>query len=161
MRSIPSRTLHRPLLTWKAYCLAQSGRNVLAEMNKVLRCPGAWRLSAAPPAPGAPRIPCNCGILAPDGSDVPLLRLLCPRVLLPQVKEYIVEYQGHAWAVLSHHSSARYDQLASLQKAYATVDKQPWNKVRAAGVTGVFQPSNQVRPGAGWWGPTHAHGNWT
>lgn len=48
---------------------------------------------------------------------------------IPQVKEYIAEYQGHAWTVLSHHSSARYDQLASLQRAFTTVEKQPWNKV--------------------------------
>ncbi|GFH19942.1 uncharacterized protein HaLaN_16979, partial [Haematococcus lacustris] len=34
IRSIPSRSLHRPLWTWKSYCLAQSGRNVLSEMGR-------------------------------------------------------------------------------------------------------------------------------
>ncbi len=80
LRSIPGRALHRPLLTWRAYCLGCSGRNVLTEMNRV--------------------------------------------------KEYIPEYQGHTWAVLSHFSGARYDQLVALQKSYAAVGHQPWNKVR-------------------------------
>eukprot|EP00200_Dunaliella_tertiolecta_P013666 CAMPEP_0202394750 /NCGR_PEP_ID=MMETSP1127-20130417/93597_1 /ASSEMBLY_ACC=CAM_ASM_000462 /TAXON_ID=3047 /ORGANISM="Dunaliella tertiolecta, Strain CCMP1320" /LENGTH=1471 /DNA_ID=CAMNT_0048997397 /DNA_START=145 /DNA_END=4558 /DNA_ORIENTATION=- len=78
MRCIPNRSLHRPLLTWKAYCLAQSGRNALSEMTKV--------------------------------------------------KEYIPEYQGHAWAVLSHHSAARYDQVQALQQSFKAVAMQPWNK---------------------------------
>jgi hypothetical protein len=43
MRTIPSRTLHRALLTWKAYCLAQSGRNVLSEMGKVGGTGGTWQ----------------------------------------------------------------------------------------------------------------------
>ncbi|KAF5838899.1 hypothetical protein DUNSADRAFT_1989 [Dunaliella salina] len=78
MRCIPNRSLHRPLLTWKSYCLAQSGRNALSEMAKV--------------------------------------------------KEYIPEYQGHAWAVLSHHSAARYDQVHALQQSIKAVAMQPWNK---------------------------------
>ncbi len=82
LRSIPGRSLHRPLLTWRAYCLGCSGRNVLMEMTRV--------------------------------------------------KEYIPEYQGHTWAVLSHFSAARYDQLVALQKSYAAVGHQPWNKVRVS-----------------------------
>jgi hypothetical protein len=45
------------------------------------------------------------------------------------VREYIHEYQGHMWAVLSHYSAARYDQLQSMQKAFQCVNHQPWNKV--------------------------------
>lgn len=44
-RAIPSRSMHRPILTWKAYCLAQSGRNVLSEMGKV-RC--LWSSCSGP-----------------------------------------------------------------------------------------------------------------
>jgi hypothetical protein len=86
LRAIPSRSLHRPILTWKAYCLGMSGRNVLTEMTRV--------------------------------------------------KEYVPEFQGHTWAVLSHHSVAQYDQLVALQKASNAVTHQPWNKVRRVCVWG-------------------------
>ncbi len=45
-----------------------------------------------------------------------------------QVKEYIPEFQAHTWAVLSHHSPARYDQLSALQKSVQAVNGQPWVK---------------------------------
>lgn len=44
------------------------------------------------------------------------------------MKEYIPEFQAHTWAVLSHHSVARYDQMSALQKGVQAVAKQPWVK---------------------------------
>ncbi|GFR51753.1 hypothetical protein Agub_g14204, partial [Astrephomene gubernaculifera] len=80
-RCIRPRSLLRPLLGWKAACLAMLGRNVNAEMTKV--------------------------------------------------KEHPPETQAYAWSVLSHHSAARYDQVAAFRAAAAAVGDAGWLKAVA------------------------------
>lgn len=45
-RAVKSRSLHRPLMGWKAACLAMLGKNVNAEMTKVKEHPPEAQVGA-------------------------------------------------------------------------------------------------------------------
>jgi len=68
--------------------------------------------------------------LLPSASKVPGAGLLrAHSALACRVPRAYLLLQGHAWAVLSHHSAARYDQVQALQQSFKAVAAQPWNKV--------------------------------
>ncbi len=139
-KSISDKRMHRPLLTWKAVCLA----SVAALGNLPGGSAGVGvskRLPASvPPSTGVTpghsfhhnaSLASGSGATAADAKPAAVAQGHAQDIVLAEmfkVKEYIPEFQGHTWAVLGHHSVARFDQMTSLQKSVEVVKKQPWVK---------------------------------
>ena len=123
-KSIANKRLHRPLLTWKAVCLANLGAptsSARASSTSSSNTPRLGLPQGTSGIGGAGEPVGTAGMMTRSSRDVVQGEMF-------KIKEYIPEYQGHTWAALSHYSPARYDQMTALQKGVQAVSRQPWVK---------------------------------
>ncbi|MEW5301509.1 MAG: hypothetical protein WDW36_004367 [Sanguina aurantia] len=126
LRAMPPRSSHRPLLAWRALCLARLGRNLPAEMQKVKEYgpetqggAGCVADIAEPRAQASTRVKCDGG----GGRGA----FACQRSAGWCALGVAVQRQeSFMWSVLGHHSETRYDQLTSAHKALDAVAKVAW-----------------------------------